>query len=75
AREQIENWEREGKSVKSTATTDDAYLRAYALMYGGKVYKSARHQVDVVGEVASLRALLLSATHDREAARRETEKL
>ncbi|MQL74034.1 hypothetical protein Taro_006368 [Colocasia esculenta] len=75
AREQIENWERKGKSVKSTATTDDAYLRAYALKYGGKVYKSARHQVDVAGEVASLRALLLSATHDREAARRETEEL
>ncbi|MQM08214.1 hypothetical protein Taro_041069 [Colocasia esculenta] len=67
AREQIENWERKGKSVKSTATTDDAYLRAYALKYGGKV--------DVAGEVASLRALLLSATHDREAARRETEEL
>ncbi|MQM15327.1 hypothetical protein Taro_048274 [Colocasia esculenta] len=75
AREQIENWERKGKSVKSTATTDDAYLRAYALKYGAKVYKSARHQVDVAGEVASLRALLLSATHDREAARRETEEL
>ncbi|MQL76538.1 hypothetical protein Taro_008911 [Colocasia esculenta] len=75
AREQIENWERKGKSVKSTATTDDAYLQAYALKYGGKVYKSARHQVDVVCEVASLRALLLSATHDREAARRETEEL
>ncbi|MQM12348.1 hypothetical protein Taro_045259 [Colocasia esculenta] len=71
----IENWERKGKSVKSTATTDDAYLRAYALKYGGKVYKSARHQVDVSSEVASLRALLLSATHDREAARRETEEL
>ncbi|MQM05187.1 hypothetical protein Taro_037995 [Colocasia esculenta] len=67
AREQIENWERKGKSVKSTATTDDAYLRAYALKYGGKV--------DVAGEVASLRALLLSATHDREAAQRETEEL
>ncbi|MQM02952.1 hypothetical protein Taro_035723 [Colocasia esculenta] len=75
AREQIENWERKGKSVNSTATTDDAYLRAYALKYGGKVYKSARHQVDVAGEVASLRALLLSATHDREVARRETEEL
>ncbi|MQM14043.1 hypothetical protein Taro_046972 [Colocasia esculenta] len=75
AREQIENWERKGKSVKSTATTDDAYLRTYALKYGGKVYKSARHQVDVAGEVASLRALLLSAIHDREVARRETEEL
>ncbi|MQL82511.1 hypothetical protein Taro_014986 [Colocasia esculenta] len=70
-----QNWERKGKSVKSTATIDDAYLRAYALKYGGKVYKSARHQVDVAGEVASLRALLLSTTHDREAARRETEEL
>ncbi|MQL69637.1 hypothetical protein Taro_001916 [Colocasia esculenta] len=44
AREQIENWERKGKAVRSEATTDDAYLQAYALKYGGKVYKSARHQ-------------------------------
>ncbi|MQL92337.1 hypothetical protein Taro_024960 [Colocasia esculenta] len=44
AREQIENWERKGKAVMSDVTTDDAYLQAYALKYGGKVYKSARHQ-------------------------------
>ncbi|MQM15839.1 hypothetical protein Taro_048791 [Colocasia esculenta] len=44
AREQIENWECKGKVVKSDTTTDDAYLQAYALKYGGKVYKSARHQ-------------------------------
>ncbi|MQL68126.1 hypothetical protein Taro_000379 [Colocasia esculenta] len=44
AKEQIQNWESRGKAVKSTATTDDAYLQAYALKYGGKVYKSARHQ-------------------------------
>ncbi|MQL69265.1 hypothetical protein Taro_001549 [Colocasia esculenta] len=31
AREQIENWERKGKAVKSDATTDNAYLQAYAL--------------------------------------------
>ncbi|MQL67777.1 hypothetical protein Taro_000052 [Colocasia esculenta] len=43
AREQIENWERKGKGVRSDAITDDAYLQAYALKYGGKVYKSARH--------------------------------
>ncbi|MQM04119.1 hypothetical protein Taro_036913 [Colocasia esculenta] len=60
AKEQIDNWEHRGKVVKSDATTDDAYLQAYALEYGGKVYKSARHQVDVAGEVASLRALLYS---------------
>ncbi|MQL80475.1 hypothetical protein Taro_012924 [Colocasia esculenta] len=57
----IENGERKGKTVKSDVTTDDAYLQAYALKYGGKVYKSARHQVDVTGEIASLRALLQSA--------------
>ncbi|MQM13605.1 hypothetical protein Taro_046529 [Colocasia esculenta] len=28
AREQIENWERKGKGVRSDATTDDAYLQA-----------------------------------------------
>ncbi|MQM20375.1 hypothetical protein Taro_053393 [Colocasia esculenta] len=57
------------------STTDDAYLQAYALKYGGKVYKSARHQVDVTGEIASLRALLYSAVQDREAAQRQTAEL
>ncbi|MQL90991.1 hypothetical protein Taro_023585 [Colocasia esculenta] len=71
----IDNWERRGKAVKSDATTDDAYFQAYALKYGGKVYKSARHQVDVAGEVASLRALLYSAVQDREAAQRQTAEL
>ncbi|MQM16886.1 hypothetical protein Taro_049849 [Colocasia esculenta] len=75
AKEQISNWERKGKAVKSDATTDDAYLQAYALKYGGKVYKSARHQVDVTGEIASLRALLYSAVQDREAAQRQTVEL
>ncbi|MQL88840.1 hypothetical protein Taro_021409, partial [Colocasia esculenta] len=75
AKEQIDNWERRGKAVKSDATTDDAYFQAYALKYGGKVYKSARHQVDVAGEVASLRALLYSAIQDREAAQRQTAEL
>ncbi|MQL98919.1 hypothetical protein Taro_031635 [Colocasia esculenta] len=75
AREQIENWERKCKGVRSDATTDDAYLQAYTLKYGGKVYKSARHQVDVTGEITSLRALLLSAVQDREAAQRQTTEL
>ncbi|MQM20549.1 hypothetical protein Taro_053571 [Colocasia esculenta] len=75
AKEQIDNWERRGKAVKSDASTDDAYFQAYALKYGGKVYKSARHQVDVAGEVASLRALLYSAVQDREAAQRQTTEL
>ncbi|MQL96126.1 hypothetical protein Taro_028800 [Colocasia esculenta] len=44
AKEQIDNWEGRGKAVRSDATTDDAYLQAYALKYGSKVYKSARHQ-------------------------------
>ncbi|MQM16659.1 hypothetical protein Taro_049617 [Colocasia esculenta] len=73
--EQINNWEHRGKTVRSDATTDDAYLQAYALKYGGKVYKSARHNVDVAGEIASLRALLYSAMQDREAAQRQTEEL
>ncbi|MQL89880.1 hypothetical protein Taro_022461 [Colocasia esculenta] len=75
AREQIENWERKGKAVRSDATTDDAYLQVYALKYGGKVYKSARHQVDVTCEIASLRVLLHSAMQDREAAQRQTAEL
>ncbi|MQM19726.1 hypothetical protein Taro_052736 [Colocasia esculenta] len=67
-KEQINNWEHRGKAVRSDATTDDAYLQAYALKYGGKVYKSVRHRVDVAGEITSLRALLHSVMQDREAA-------
>ncbi|MQL97917.1 hypothetical protein Taro_030619 [Colocasia esculenta] len=52
--------QRKGKGVRSDATTDDAYLQAYALKYGGKVYKSARHQ---------------SAVQDREAAQRQVTEL
>ncbi|MQL98352.1 hypothetical protein Taro_031061 [Colocasia esculenta] len=68
-REQIENWECKGKAVRSDVTTDDAYLQAYALKYGGKIYKSARHQVDVTSEIASLRALLHSARSELERVR------
>ncbi|MQL92819.1 hypothetical protein Taro_025450 [Colocasia esculenta] len=60
----IQNWEHRGKGVKSSATTDDAYLQAYALKY-----------VDVAGETTSLRALMYSAMQDREAAQREAEQL
>ncbi|MQL84663.1 hypothetical protein Taro_017174 [Colocasia esculenta] len=70
AKEQISNWEHKGKAVKSTATTDDAYLQAYALKYGGKDIR-----VDVTGDIASLRALLYSAVQDREAAQRQTVEL
>ncbi|MQL96192.1 hypothetical protein Taro_028869 [Colocasia esculenta] len=75
AKEQIQNWEHWGKAVKSIATTDDAYLQVYALKYRGKVYKSARYQVDVASEIASLRALLYSAMQDREAAQRQAAEL
>ncbi|MQL85631.1 hypothetical protein Taro_018166 [Colocasia esculenta] len=75
AKEQINNLEHRGKAVRSDATTNDAYLQTYALKYGGKVYKSARHHVDVAGEIASLRALLYSAMQDREAAQRQTKEL
>ncbi|MQM20062.1 hypothetical protein Taro_053075 [Colocasia esculenta] len=69
------NWERRGKKVKSTATSDDAYLQAIALKYGARVYKGVRRQVDVAGEIALLRALLHSAVQDREVAQREAEQL
>ncbi|MQL93154.1 hypothetical protein Taro_025795 [Colocasia esculenta] len=65
----------EGKGVRSDATIDDAYLQAYALKYEGKVYKSARHQVDVTGEIASLRALLQLAVQDRDVAQRQMTEL
>ncbi|MQL94425.1 hypothetical protein Taro_027079 [Colocasia esculenta] len=75
AKKQIQNWEHRGKQVKSFATTDDAYLQAFALKYGEKVYRGARRQVDVTGETASLRALLYSVVQDREIAQREAEQL
>ncbi|MQM04339.1 hypothetical protein Taro_037135, partial [Colocasia esculenta] len=75
AKEQFDNWKCRGKAVKSDPTTDDAYLQAYALKYGSKVYKSARHQDDVTGEIASLRALLYLEVQDREAAQRQTAEL
>ncbi|MQM20514.1 hypothetical protein Taro_053536 [Colocasia esculenta] len=67
AKEQIQNWERRGKGVKSSATTDDAYLQAYALKYGGKV--------DLARGTASLRVQLYLELQDREAAQREAEQL
>ncbi|MQL68332.1 hypothetical protein Taro_000600 [Colocasia esculenta] len=75
AKEQIQNWERRGKQVKSTATSDDTYLQAFALKYGARVYKGARRQVDVACEIASLRALLHSAVQDREVAQKEAKQL
>ncbi|MQL75132.1 hypothetical protein Taro_007501 [Colocasia esculenta] len=58
-----------------TPRPDDAYLQAFALKYGAKVYKGARRQVDVAGETASLQALLYSAMQDREIAQQKAEKL
>ncbi|MQL81255.1 hypothetical protein Taro_013716, partial [Colocasia esculenta] len=68
AKEQIQNSERRGKQVKSSTTTDDAYLQAFALKYGVNVYKGARRQT------ASLRAQLYSAMQDREIAQQEAEQ-
>ncbi|MQL76463.1 hypothetical protein Taro_008848 [Colocasia esculenta] len=75
AKEKIDNWERKGKQVRSEATSDDAYLQAFALRYGVRVYRGRRRQIDVAGEIASLRALLHSTVQDRAAAQRETEQL
>ncbi|MQM14747.1 hypothetical protein Taro_047683 [Colocasia esculenta] len=44
AKEQIDNWERKGKQVHSEATSDDAYLQAFTLKYGARVYRSRRRQ-------------------------------
>ncbi|MQM17613.1 hypothetical protein Taro_050585 [Colocasia esculenta] len=65
AKEQIQNWECRGNGVKSSATTDDAYLQAYALKYGRKVYKSARRQQREVERVR--RAAVASASSSRAA--------
>ncbi|MQM20266.1 hypothetical protein Taro_053284 [Colocasia esculenta] len=62
-------------AVWSNAVSNDAYLQAFALKYGAKVYKGARRQVDVAGEIASLQALLHSAVQDREVAQREADQL
>ncbi|MQL92787.1 hypothetical protein Taro_025419 [Colocasia esculenta] len=67
AKEQIDNWERKGKQVRLEATSDDAY--------GARVYRGRRRQIDVAGEIASLRALLHSAVQDRATVQRETEQL
>ncbi|MQM06077.1 hypothetical protein Taro_038898 [Colocasia esculenta] len=81
AKEQIQNWERRGKQVKSTATSDDAYLQAFTLNSGQESTRAHDDrfrnelQVDVVGEIASLWALLHSAMQDREVAQREAEQL
>ncbi|MQM08379.1 hypothetical protein Taro_041234 [Colocasia esculenta] len=75
AKEHIQNWERRGNQVKSTATSDDAYLQAFALKYRARVYKGAQRQVDVAGEIASLRAMLHSAVQNREVAQWEAEQL
>ncbi|MQL94796.1 hypothetical protein Taro_027446 [Colocasia esculenta] len=75
AHEQIEDWEHHGRRVRSEAVSDDAYLQAFALKYGTKVYRGARRQVDDVGEIASLRAFLHSAVQYREISRREVEQL
>ncbi|MQM23302.1 hypothetical protein Taro_056367 [Colocasia esculenta] len=64
AREQIENWERKGKGVRSDATTDDAYLQAYALKYAGRCIRAP-----------DTRWMWPSAVQDREAAKRQTAEL
>ncbi|MQM01284.1 hypothetical protein Taro_034038 [Colocasia esculenta] len=61
--------------VRSNVVSDDAYLQAFTLKYGAKVYRGMRRQVDVTGKIASLRALLHSAAQDRMIARREVEQL
>ncbi|MQM21774.1 hypothetical protein Taro_054819 [Colocasia esculenta] len=71
AQEQINNWEHRGKAFKSAATTDDAYLQAYALKYGGKVYKSARHQRKELDRVRSAAAGGASSSRGEESHQRE----
>ncbi|MQL76352.1 hypothetical protein Taro_008744 [Colocasia esculenta] len=53
AKERIQNWERRGKQVKSSATTDDAYLQAYALKYGGKLKELERVRRAVGADASS----------------------
>ncbi|MQL84918.1 hypothetical protein Taro_017429 [Colocasia esculenta] len=71
----IDDWEHRGRRVRSDAVSDDAYLQVFALKYGAKVDRGARRQVDVTGEIASLRAFLHLAVQDREISRREVEQL
>ncbi|MQM14048.1 hypothetical protein Taro_046977 [Colocasia esculenta] len=72
---QIEDWEHQGRRVRSDAESNDTYLQALALKYGVRVYRGMRRQVDVANEIASLRALLHSVVQDRDAAGREVEQL
>ncbi|MQL71348.1 hypothetical protein Taro_003672 [Colocasia esculenta] len=70
-----DRFRRPGRSFRGLHDTTDWRERAKEQIDNCKVYKSARHQVDVAGEVASLRALLYSAVQDREAAQRQTAEL
>ncbi|MQM01293.1 hypothetical protein Taro_034046 [Colocasia esculenta] len=56
AKEQISNWDRKGKAVKSDATIDDAYLQAYALKYGGKRSELERVRSTGAGGASSSRS-------------------
>ncbi|MQL73991.1 hypothetical protein Taro_006328 [Colocasia esculenta] len=62
AREQIADWEHKGR-------------RFFALKYGTRVYRSARRQVDVTEQIASLQVLLRSTVQTWDVVRREAEQL
>ncbi|MQL85273.1 hypothetical protein Taro_017799 [Colocasia esculenta] len=65
-REQLEDWEQQGREVVSEATSDEDYFRAYARRYGAQVYKGSRRPLDPEGCIASLEGVLHSTIQQRD---------
>ncbi|MQL83702.1 hypothetical protein Taro_016197 [Colocasia esculenta] len=65
-REQLTDWEQQGREVASEATRDEDYFRAYARRYGAQVYKGSRRPFDPEGRIASLEGVLHSTIQQRD---------
>ncbi|MQL79247.1 hypothetical protein Taro_011687 [Colocasia esculenta] len=65
-REQLDDWEQQGKEVVSEATSDEDYFRAYARRYGAQVYKGTRRPLDPEGRISSLEGILHSTIQQRD---------
>ncbi|MQM15342.1 hypothetical protein Taro_048288 [Colocasia esculenta] len=65
-REQLTDWEQQGREVTSEATNDEDYFCAYARRYGAQVYKGSRRPFDLEGRIASLEGVLYSTIQQRD---------
>ncbi|MQL76073.1 hypothetical protein Taro_008450 [Colocasia esculenta] len=62
-REQLDDWERQGKEVVSEAASDEDYYRAYARWYGAQVYRGTRRPR---GELERTQQMVGGASSSRE---------